>query len=521
MSIPPAASSPPAPAPAVARPDRAVEAGRGALFIGFAKVFFMVSGFLQRWLLTRFVGPAEYGAFSVVNNAVSTINNTVVQSTIHATSKFTAESDAQAESVKAAGLKMQAGLGVIIGAGFWLAAPFTAQLVRAPDYVGWFRIVAAIPFLYGFYSVFVGSANGLRRFRTQASFDVGFSILKTILVLGGALALRSRGGSVTGAFAGFVAAAVLILLFAARTMGLPPRQSGASFPVARLLVFMGGVFAYTLLINLALNYDLLLLRRFAGGLTHDAEAGALAGQYEALRNLALLPYQALLVVTFVIFPLVSRSTFERDREATQAYVRQTLRVALIFAAGMGVALGARPVTVLSVLYKPEYLAGAQALPVLVAGICCLALLAVMCAIINASGRPRAAVVLVGSSVVAGSAAALLWARHAAPGPDLLRAMALATAFGMAVGFAAGVAYLWRRFGAAISPRTALRVLLAVVVACAVGRLLPGHGKLMGLIALGLATLVYGLVLVLTGEIGPTDRAQLVRIVRRDRRAAHS
>ena len=40
-----------------------MEAGRGALFIGFAKAFFMLSGFLQRWLLTRFVGPAEYGAY--------------------------------------------------------------------------------------------------------------------------------------------------------------------------------------------------------------------------------------------------------------------------------------------------------------------------------------------------------------------------------------------------------------------------------------------------------------------------
>ena len=37
-------------------PDRAVEAGRGAIFIGAAKVFFIVSGFVQQVLLTRLLG---------------------------------------------------------------------------------------------------------------------------------------------------------------------------------------------------------------------------------------------------------------------------------------------------------------------------------------------------------------------------------------------------------------------------------------------------------------------------------
>ena len=82
------------------RPDRAVEAGRGALFIGFAKAFFMVAGFLQRVLLARVISPAEYGAFSVVNNAISTVNNTMVQGTIQSVSKFTAEDDARAGAVQ-------------------------------------------------------------------------------------------------------------------------------------------------------------------------------------------------------------------------------------------------------------------------------------------------------------------------------------------------------------------------------------------------------------------------------------
>ena len=48
-----------------------------------------------------------------------------------------------------------------------LGAPLIATFMKAPQYVGYFRVAAVIPFLYAFYAVFVGTANGLRRFRAQ------------------------------------------------------------------------------------------------------------------------------------------------------------------------------------------------------------------------------------------------------------------------------------------------------------------------------------------------------------------
>jgi hypothetical protein len=83
-----------------------------------------------------------------------------------------------------------------------------------------------------------------------------------------------------------------------------------------------------------------LLRKFALSApgVDAVTAATVAGNYEALRTFAILPYQALLVVTFVIFPLVSRATFAADREATRAYVSQTMRYALILAGLMGIVL---------------------------------------------------------------------------------------------------------------------------------------------------------------------------------------
>jgi stage V sporulation protein B len=492
-------------------PDRAVEAGRGALFIGFAKGFFMVAGFLQRVLLARVVGPAEYGAFSVVNNAISTVNNTMVQGTIQSVSKFTAEDDARAGAVQRAGLKMQSVLGVVVALVFVLAAPVIADLVKAPEHVQLFRLVAAIPLIYAFYSVYVGTANGLRKFHVQASFDVGFSTAKTILLLGGALVGAKLGHAVPGAFVGFITAALVILLVANRTIGLRPGQ--ATFPAPRLLTFMGGVVLYTLLINLALNYDLLLLRRFAGAAVPGKHADALAGAYEAVRNLALLPYQALLVVTFVIFPLVSRATFAEDRAATASYIRQTLRYAFMLGAALAVVLSARPATLLAVLYPAAYGAGAAALPILATGIVALALLSIACSIVTAAGRPDIAVYLVALTLAVGSALAFALVPGATPGPAMLTAAAAATALGMLAGLLAALAYLWRRFAALPPLASVLRVALAAALAVGLARLVPGSGKLAGLAAMAGAGLVFAAALVLAREFGPTDREKLAKILK--------
>lgn len=513
MTAPPTAAggaAPGAAAPAAVadKGEAAVVAGRGAIFIGFAKAYFMVSGLLQRILLTRVVGVADFGDFAVVNNFISIVNNTVVQATIQAVSKFTAEDDARAGAVQRAGVRMQLVLGVFLALALFFGAPAVADLWHAPRCTLYFRIAAFIPLIYCLYTVFVGSANGLRRFRTQASFDVGFSTAKTVLLLGGAVLWK-----VAGAFIGFVAAALVILVVAARAMRLP--ATGA-FPVSRLVRYMLGVVTYGLLINLALNYDGLLLRRFAVGAPGvDAlAAAAVAGNYEALRTFALLPYQTLLVVTFVIFPLVSRATFAEDREATRTYVTQTMRYALILAAAMGIVLAARPAALFGVIYKPEYRAGAPALPILAGGQCCLALLAVACAILNAAGRTRASVALMLLTLGVGASSLAVLVPRAEPGGPMLVAAATGSALGMAAGLVGAIVLLRARLGGAFPIATVARVAAAIAAAVVVTHLVPGHGKIVGLAVMALAAVTYAGVLVATREFGPEDRAKFAKVLRR-------
>jgi stage V sporulation protein B len=499
--------------------DRAVEAGRGAIFIGFAKVFFMVSGFVWNWLLIRLVGAADVGRFSVVNNVMSTANNTIVQGTIQSVSKFTAEDDTRIDAVKRAGLLMQSFVGTVVGLVFLVGAPWIADFANAPGYVGWFRLAAAIPFIYSFYTVFVGSANGQRRFRLQASFDITFSMLKAVLLLSGAMIGRSTGHSVTGAFLGFVAAALVILVVSAFRVGLPISASvdRVHFPASRLMAFMVGALAYTFLLNVALNMcDSYLLRRFAGAVMEDAPADALVGHYQALRNLGLLPYQTLLVITFVIFPLISRSTFVEDRESTRLYIGQTLRYAIMIGTALALVLAARPEAVIAILYSHDvgYLEGARALPILVSGVTGLAVLSVSGSIINASGKPRWAVALMLISVAVSAGTAFILVPRAAPGAGMMVAQATSVAIGDFTGLALALVYMRRTFRAGPPLASVVRIVLAAALAALAGRVFPSGGKLLGLATLLVVGLVFVAGLVILRELGPEDMAKLQKVVRR-------
>ncbi len=500
-------------APETNASSEGVEAGRGALFIGFAKIYFMFGGFIQGVGLARLIDAAGFGAFGVVNNLISIVNNTVVQATIPAISKFTAEDNRHADAVKRAGLRMQLVLGGVLALAFFLGAPLIAASVKAPAYVRYFRIAAAIPFLYAVYSLFVGSANGLRRFRTQATFDITFSTAKTILLLGMAVVWH-----VTGAFVGFVLAAVVILVIAARVMGVPTARAGGAEPVFsawRLVGFMGAMVVYTLLLNVSLNYDQPLLLPLAKTVVDGHRAEILAGHYDGLRKLALLPYQALLVITFVAFPLVSRSTFTNDREATRIYVSQTLRYALILVAAMGLCLAARPDTLLAIIYPRDYGEGAAALrgpgarrvlPGDARG-----LVRDLERRRTNDGRDHADLGHRRRRV----GAAYLLVPRAAAGPAMLLAAATATAVGTAVGIRRRDRLRApRAWAAGCRQASALRVGISVGISVAVGHFLPAHGKLLGLVAIAAVAVVYVLGLLATGELGPADRAKLLRVLRR-------
>jgi stage V sporulation protein B len=365
--------------------------------------------------------------------------------------------------------------------------------------------------------VLVGSANGARDFHKQAGLDVTFATLRAIGILGAA----ALGFGVYGAIGAWVAAVGAIIAVAFTWIGGPAGARPA--PLRPLFLYLGGLAAYLILNNLLLYVDSFWLKRTVAryyldhGMNAVDAARAADGQlglYSAALKLARLPYQLMLAVTFVIFPLVSRATFENDREKVKGYIRGTLRMSLVVAGALGVGLGAHATALMGVPFKPEFMQAGPALSALAMGHVALAVFSIGGTVLNSAGLTRQAVLTALATLAFMLVSLFLVVPRFEPGRAMLTATALCTGGSMVLGASFTGIQLVRHFGAFLPLLSAVRVIAAAAAAFAVCHFVPVSGKVMALAGAVLGGIVYLVALVITGELGKADLDRVLAIARR-------
>jgi len=535
---PPLGTEPPAPTDA----PKGTSAGRGVLYIAFAKFYFMFAGLVIQFRLPNILSRAAFGSYSLVSNVASLVNNVLVTGTIQAVSRFSAQEPGKARRVQQAGLRMHVRLGLGIAVAFVAAAPVVAWLLHDMSKTAPLMLAGLIVGGYSFYAVFIGTANGLQQFHKQAGLDVSFATLRMVGLLGMAMA----GMGVIGVIGGWVAAVAIILCAAIVWIGLPGTIDKADrLPIRPLITFFAGVAVYLVLFNALMFADSLLIKRLtteyfaaharelAAGIEqaipwasrlsgYHTDPSVLAdvqtGYYAAVQNLARLSYQAIIAATFVVFPLVSRSTFTDDKETTHRYVQVTVRYSLMFAMAIAVVLAANPVDMLGVIYAQDYAQlGGPALRWLAIGNVAFSMFAINGTILNGSGHTRDAIICAAITLALSGIGNYIAIPIAAESGNTLEVAAAVTAAAMVLGAVISGVALYRRLGAFIPVTSLVRIAIATGAALVVGRLLPLHGKLMTLVEAGVVGLVFLVVLIGSRELGARDLAA-IKAVRKKRAA---
>lgn len=519
--------------------DDAATAGRGFLVITAAKLWFMVGGVAINFGLPYIFGSealygegadgrALYGQYIDLNNTLSILSMVMVTGVMQSVARFVSERPGAPGGVVKQARNMMLGVGGVVAGSFILLAPWIAASRNNPELVGGYRAAGLILFAYGIYTVFIGTLNGRKLFFRQALYDIGFTSLKATLVIGLAVA----GLGVIGAFSGFATAALIIMAVAVWRVGrdLPdgPRAPG-------LYRFAAWVMGYTLVFNFIFKLDVVMLKPLAvdmyqsaawladtGALLGfvrdraiDVSADGLVGIYGLALNIARIPWQATIAITFVVFPMVSEATFAADRERTRLYIRQTLRYSMILVGAAAVVLVAVPEAVFGLL-PAAYADGIIALAWLAPAYFCFSLFNVVNTLLMSAGRADQAMAVGVVTIAAAAALYQLVLPDAIGVADLLRRTGICTLAAFSLGLVAGVALLWRRYGPPAPLATTIRVLAIGTALVVAGRFLPPLGKI-GALAVAVAVgLTFIAALVITREFGAEDKARFMRIVRRRR-----
>jgi stage V sporulation protein B len=512
------------------------------LYIAFAKFYFMIAGLVvQIGVLPRVLSDAAWGSFSLVNSLVSPVNNVLITGTIQTVSQFAAQDEGNWRKVQHGGLRMHVWLGLPIAIAFIAASPLVALFLHDMSKVAPLMLAGLIIGGNSFYAVFVGTANGLRQFHRQAGLDITFATLRSIGLVGAAVV----GLGVIGVVGGWVAAVAAIIVVAAMWIGLPGAIAGDRLSVKPMIKFFVGVAVYLALFNALMFVDTWLVKRLtaeyyaahgnelvasldrvmpwaSGASGYHADSSVLAdvqvGYYAKVQNLARLSYQAIIAVTFVVFPLVSHSTNVNDREATQRSVSNATRYSLIFAAAIAVAMAANPVEIASLVYGTESgQLGGTALAFLAIGNIAFSLFSIFGTILNAGKFAASAIVTAAITLGLAIVGNFIAIPIAAERGDVLATAAAVTGAAMLVGAVSSGYMLYRHIGPYLKLVSIARIVIAIAVAMAVGRVLPLHGKLMTLVEAAVVAVVFIGTLVATRELGKGDLELFTKAIRRRRK----
>ena len=516
------AEHPEPPAPAATQKPSAADvtrtAGRGGLAVAFAKVYFIFVGLVQQIALPRLLGLDGYGALASVLSIAGITYNPVTTTSIQSVSRAVAQATPETEAGTIRRVfGVHALFALLLAVGFFSLAPFIAESVGAPHVAGPLRILSGVMLIYGLYTPLIGVLNGQRKFVAQASLDVVAGTLRTLGLIAGAFVFARYHLAVEGATVGFVGGASLILTVALLLVGIGKRGK-SSISVRAHLIFAVPVLLGQVLFNLLLQADLTLLRRFASqaalaqGLPATA-ADPLVGAYRATQLFSFLPYQLLIAVTFILFPMLASAARDGDRQAVTRYVRTGVRVALVLAGLMVSVTAGLSDRLLYLVFGPEAATlGGSSLELLAIGFGGFAIFGVLTTVLNSLKHERQSVIVTAVAVTLVIALCYWRVRGAPFGESLLLYTAQATAAGLFVATLSAAFFVYRAAGSVAPPLTLLRVLMAVAIAIAVGRILPSAGKIVTPVYAALVALVYLLILLVTRELAGADLATLRAVV---------
>jgi len=499
--------------------------GRGALWIATAKGYFVFTGVMLLTLLPRFIGKSEveradlYGLYTVIMGILNPITMMMIAGTLQSVSKFISEDPSRYASVRRQAVRLQLVFGGVVTIALVAAAPLISWLLKDPRLTPYIQASAPIVFCYSLYAVFIGTFNGRRLFFRQALMDIMFATLKVGLIV----LLVVIGFGVYGAIGGFLATAVVMLGVSA----ILARGGEYTKDIGwrRLMAFQFWIMIFTLLMNLFINTDLYMVKAFLADWVadgHEAQLAAvlgikasevsnsLVGIYSVAVQVARLPYIGVIAVSLVLFPLVSKETYQGESERTRRIITDATRYTLLMASLFAIGAAACAGDILKIVFTPIFVHGQMEMTMLSIGYLSFSMLMIFTTVASGSGRPQVSAQIMGVMLV---------------GSGLLNILAVSQAGTMGAAFTSAVvmtlgaltAWLWisRRFGVKFPLRTLLRCLIAAIAAFAFSFAWQPEAKVF-LIVKGV---IVGIILlaILVGDLKKEELSRFKSIVARGRK----
>ncbi len=354
---------------------------RATLLLILAEVVFTASGYATNAILARTLDVADFGRYSLVLSLTTMAIVLIGRSLPTAMAKRISEAPHRRRAIVRSAAVLQSALIAALTALFYAAAPLIARALGDATLTELFRLSALVIPAFALSSFHVLYFNGLRRFGAQTALKITRGIARlawiTILAL-----FYGVTGALTGAILApltVFAVAILIDAFFPQRDDATPARGLLPYPPRNLLTYAAGFALFTLVYEVYLRMDIILIKRIIA-------TDAAVGLYTAAMTIALIPYYLTVSLAIMLFPTIAKLSAEKaaraERERLLSAILRFLLIVLIGSAGM---IGVHASDLLTLLFGAQYAPASPLLLALIAGMIGATLFFIFAAALNGAG----------------------------------------------------------------------------------------------------------------------------------------
>jgi len=349
---------------------------RGAIWLGIAQGIVSLCAFGVHIVIGRLWGPEKFGLYIVVMTILVWVEVFASVGIPTAVSKFIAEDETKSSVILKKAIKMQlffAGLVFLVF--FFAASPIGVILndKRLPFYL---RLAGIDIPIMGFCVLSRSVLAGQRRFGEQSIAVSSYGLSR----IGFILLFVFLGFSLSGALVGNIIASIVGLVVAKHYIHFTKRIT-ENFDGYKIVKFAVPIIFYRLSTDLLLCIDLLCVK----ALIKDE---AIVGFYGSALTIAKVPYLIFYALTLTLLPSLSNSISKKNKELTDEYIHQALRLLLIILLpGIIIVLMASK-EIVSLIYSTAFLSASSILNILIFGIGFFCFFMTLNAMIMANNKPK-------------------------------------------------------------------------------------------------------------------------------------
>jgi stage V sporulation protein B len=350
-------------------------AAQGASLLTIVSLIVAVLGYIFSVILSWLLPVDQFGTYGVYLAFYSILALFITTAFPWTTAKFLSSEDSLEQRYKIfkSSLVGNILIAVVISIIFYFVYSFSPP--RTGDERWLVLLILVILLVNSPLTVYLGALQGLFRFKQLGIIQ----LLVAVLRLASGAGLVYLGYGVLGALAGYLVAAIIVLVVAVYLLRGFRFWQGRGWGGSRILTFAPAMFFGILGITLLSNLDILGVKF----LTEAIVSSELAGYYQSALILARIPVLVTGAMMMAIFPFISKYA-ESD---SRSYSHTSLKYATLLVFPVAIAIALKPVSLITLFFPQSYAAGADALRVVAIGMGLLSLIQVLANTFQALGRP--------------------------------------------------------------------------------------------------------------------------------------